>query len=123
MLLACAELAGEAFSVDPTLIYSPERFCEHVEKGLHAHSLQYKKIISKNRKPFSVSSAKKYLSLISKELRIMVLSKIISENVASKKPISLAPLAALLPSEFLAALYICTTINTDIFSKKPLPAY
>ena len=123
VIMACAEIAGEAFSLDPTIIYSPERFCEHLEVAMKKHSRQYKQVISSEEKTFSIASAKKYLSLVSKELRIMMLSKIISENVASKKPVSLSPLAAILPSEFLAALYICTVINTDILSKKPLPAY
>lgn len=123
VMMACAEIAGETFSLDPTIIYSPERFCEHIENAMKKHSRQYKNIVSNGEKTFSISSAKKYLSLISKELRVMVIAKIISENAASKKPVSLSPIAAILPSEFLAALYICTVINTDIPSKKPLPAY
>jgi hypothetical protein len=123
VLLACAELAGEAFCVDPTIIYSHDRFCECIEQGMKSNSSQYKKVISKSDKPFSISTAKKYLSLVSKEVRIMILCKIISENYLSKKPVSLSALAAILPSEFLASLYICTVINNDILYKNLLPAY
>ncbi len=123
IMLASMELAGEIFSLDPTIIYSPERFCEHLEEKTATYKTQYKDVISKSQKKFSVSDIKKYLSLLSKEMRVLILSKIIRENERAKKPISLTPLAVIMPSEFLAALYIATAINTDITLQSPQIAY
>ncbi len=123
VMLASMELAGEIFSLDPTIIYSPERFCEHIEERMAKHKTQYKKIVTQTKEKFSVSDIKKYLALLSKEMRVMVLARLIRENQNAKKPLSLAPIAAIMPSEFLAALYIATAINTDITLQKPQIAY
>lgn len=123
VMLCAMELAGEIFSLDPTLIYSPERFCEHIEEKMSKHKKQYKDIINQSREKFSITQAKKYLSLLSREMRVMVLSKIICDNEIAKKKISLAPIAAIMPSEFLAALYISTAINTDVTLQNPQIAY
>ncbi len=123
VLLAAMETAGEIFELDPTIIYSPERFAEHIEEKMATYKTQYKDIIEKSKKKFSISDVKKYLNLLSKEMRVIILSKIIRDNQNAKKPISLAPIAAIMPSEFLAALYIATAINTDITLQNPQIAY
>ena len=123
VMLCAMELAGEIFSLDPTIIYSPERFCEHIEEKMSKHKEQYKNIISQSKEKFSITDTKKYLSLLSREMRVMVLAKIIRDNQNAKKSVSLAPIAAIMPGEFLAALYIATAINTDVTLQNPQIAY
>ena len=118
VMLCAAELCGQIFGLDPTLIYTSESFVERLEEKVIGYSVEIRKILKKHRENPTPETIKQSLSILSKEIRTVVIARMITSNLVSNKPYSFAPVAALMPSEYLAALFIATVINNDVYSTK-----
>ena len=116
-MLCAAELCGQIFGLDPTLIYTAESFVERLEEKVIGYSVEIRKILKKNRENPTPETLKQSLSILSKEIRTVVIARMITNNLTNENPYSFAPIATLMPSEYLAALFIATVINNDVYSK------
>lgn len=118
VMMCAAELCGQIFGLDPTLIYSADSFVEKLEEKVIGYSVEIRKVLKNHRENPSPESIRQTLSMLSREIRTVVIARMISNNLTNEKPYSFAPVASLQPSEYLAALFIATVINNDVYSTK-----
>lgn len=118
VMLCCAELCGQIFGIDPTLIYSADSFVEKLEEKVIGYSVEIRKVLKAHRDNPTPESVKQTLSMLSREIRTVVIARMITNNLTNEKPYSFAPVASLQPSEYLAALFVATIINNDVYSTK-----
>ena len=113
VMLCAAEFCGEIFGLDPTVIYSAERFTERLEEKVIGYSVEIRKVLRRQK-----NGLPEMLKMLSRELRTVILGRLLTNNLNSGKPYSFAPVAALMPNEFLAALFVATVINNDVYVEK-----
>lgn len=117
-MLCAAELCGQIFGLDPTLIYTAESFVQRLEEKVIGYSVEIRKILKNNKDNPTPESLRQGLSILTREIRTVVIARMITNNLTSDRPYSFAPVAALMPSEYLAALFIATVINNDVYATK-----
>ena len=99
---ACAEAAGEIFSIDAEKIYSLGVFNEALFKKINVIEMITTVPIEMN----SLKKLKETLSLFDKTIRTVYLGTLIKKAVLEGTTIDILGLSLLLPSELLAAYYI-----------------
>lgn len=101
-LKACAESAGEIFSVDSEKIYSLSVFNEILLNKIN-------KVEGLSSTPIEINTIKKLkqtLSLLDKNIRTIYIGTIIKKAVIENNKIDILGLSLLLPNELLAGYYI-----------------
>ncbi len=106
--LAGLESAGELFGVDPCIVYTLERFQARLAEQ-RSHAVLPREIAQKAR-----AQPEKWLSLATellvlrehRRLQVVFLALCIQTGLHQRRPLNLLPVAALLPDEFCAALYL-----------------
>ncbi|MFZ2538765.1 MAG: patatin-like phospholipase family protein [Oscillospiraceae bacterium] len=99
---ACAESAGEIFSVNAEKIYSLSVFNEVLFENLSKIELVHTAPIEMN----SIKNLKETLALFDKSVRTVYIGTLIKKAVVEGTKVDLLGLSLLLPDELLAAYYI-----------------
>lgn len=89
------ECAGEVFGLDPTILYTLPRWRERLAEALSDVSV-----------PEHLELSAKALELLDGRVRTVFLARRMKEAIEQQKKINLLPIAAVLPDEFSAALYL-----------------
>lgn len=92
------ECAGELFNLDPVILYTPEHWRETLTQALSDISV-----------PEQLELNAKALELLDRRVRTVFLAKRMRETITQQKKLNLLPIAAVLPDEFSAALYLVTS--------------
>lgn len=92
------ECAGELFDLDPVILYTPNHWREKLTQALLDISV-----------PEQPEFSAKTLELLDRRVRTVFLAKRMQEAIVQQKKLNLLPIAAVLPDEFSAALYLVTS--------------
>ncbi len=92
------ECAGELFDLDPCVLYTPAHWQEKLTQSLSDISV-----------PEQAEYSAKTLELLDRRVRTVFLAKRMREAIVQQKKLNLLPVAAVLPDEFSAALYLVTS--------------
>ncbi len=100
------ESAAELLGLNPCVLYSADRLHERLSEAVQAVELPASLSGEGGAVPLGLSALADALRLAGRPCRLRFLARTIRSALDRAEPVSLLPVAALLPGEFSAALYL-----------------
>ena len=100
------ESAAELLGLNPCVLYSADRLHERLSEAVQAVELPASLSGEGGAVPLGLSALADALRLADRPCRLRFLARTIRSALDRAEPVSLLPVAALLPGEFSAALYL-----------------